>query len=328
MTSSLMAAGILDLIAAGGNPIDHIVDKKAFGTEWLWLSMLSLVVAGVLALLVMSRAARAIATGPESMGHERYVTKGRLSQLVETIAIYLRDEMLKPVMGERLAAAWLPFLLAQFFLILILNLFGLIPFFDAQEFLFGLMGRKLDPLPYDKTHVLFGGAATASISVTAGLAVCSFVAIMWQSVRELGVKGTLEHLCGGPDLVRGPLALWLVIPIIFAVELAGMFIKPAALAVRLFANMVAGHTLLVVLFGFGASAAKLGMGGVAGITAVAGAFAVAITFLELFVAFLQAFVFMFLTAVFISLMSHGDEHHEHDHAEGHGHGAEAHAHAH
>ncbi|MBU3728714.1 MAG: F0F1 ATP synthase subunit A [Phycisphaerales bacterium] len=326
MTSFLTATSVLDLIAAGGNPINHIVDKKAFGTTWLWLSMLSLAVAGALALLIMARAAKAIATGPESMGHERYVTKGRLSQLVETISLYLRDEMLKPVMGERLANAWLPFLLAQFFLILTLNLFGLVPFFDAQEFLYGIMGKKLDPLPLDETHVLFGGAATASISVTAGLAVCSFFAILWQSIRELGVKGTLEHLCGGPDLVRGPLVLWLVIPIIFAVELAGMFIKPAALAVRLFANMVAGHTLLVVLFGFGASAYKLGVGGVAGVTAIAGVFAVAITFLELFVAFLQSFVFMFLTAVFISLMSHGDEHHEHEHE--HGHGAEAHAHAH
>lgn len=326
MTSLLTTTSALDLIAAGGNPINHIVDKKAFGTTWLWLSMLSLAVAGVLALLVMARAAKAIATGPESMGHERFVTKGRLSQLVETISLYLRDEMLKPVMGERLANAWLPFLLAQFFLILTLNLFGLVPFFDAQEFLYGIMGKKLDPLPYDETHVLFGGAATASISVTAGLAVCSFFAILWQSIRELGVKGTLEHLCGGPDLVRGPLVLWLVIPIIFAVELAGMFIKPAALAVRLFANMVAGHTLLVVLFGFGASAYKLGVGGVAGVTAIAGVFAVAITFLELFVAFLQSFVFMFLTAVFISLMSHGDEHHEHEHD--HAHGAEAHAHAH
>jgi F-type H+-transporting ATPase subunit a len=326
MTSFLTATSVLDLIAAGGNPINHIVDKKAFGTEWLWLSMLSLVVAGCIALFVMTRAAKAIATGPESMGHERFVTKGRLSQIVETISLYLRDEMLKPVMGERLANAWLPFLLAQFFLILTLNLFGLVPFFDAQEFLFGIMGKKLDPLPFDETHVLFGGAATASISVTAGLAVCSFFAILWQSIRELGVKGTLEHLCGGPDLVRGPLVLWLVIPIIFAVELAGMFIKPAALAVRLFANMVAGHTLLVVLFGFGASAYKLGAGGVAGVTAIAGVFAVAITFLELFVAFLQSFVFMFLTAVFISLMSHGDEHHEHEHE--HGHGAEAHAHAH
>lgn len=326
MTSLLTATSVLDLIAAGGNPIDHIVDKKTFGTEWLWLSMLSLAVAGALALIVMTRAAKAIATGPESMGHERYVTKGRLSQVVETISLYLRDEMLKPVMGERLANAWLPFLLAQFFLILILNLFGLIPFFDAQEFVYGLLGKRIADTPHDETHVFFGGAATASISVTAGLAVCSFFAILWQSIRELGVKGTLEHLCGGPDLVRGPLVLWLVIPIIFAVELSGMFIKPAALAVRLFANMVAGHTLLVVLFGFGASAAKLGMGGVAGVTAIAGGFAVAITFLELFVAFLQSFVFMFLTAVFISLMSHGDEHHEH--ADDHGHGAEAHAHAH
>ena len=110
---------------------------------------------------------------------------------------------------------------------------------------------------------------------------------------------------------------------IFVVELLGVFIKPAALAIRLFANMVGGHTLMATLMLFGAMAAGLGAAAVSGISLVAGGFAVIITFLELFVAFLQAFVFMFLTAVFISQMAHHDEHHdeEHGHEDHHGSGS-------
>ena len=129
-------------------------------------------------------------------------------------------------------------------------------------------------------------------------------------------RGYLEHLCGGliplPHILLAPVVL-----IIFVVELAGQFIKPAALAIRLFANMVAGHTLMAVLLGFGAQAAKGGMGpvGITGISLISILAAIAITFLELFVAFLQAFIFMFLTAVFISLLSHHGEEHEHGHDE-------------
>ena len=92
-------------------------------------------------------------------------------------------------------------------------------------------------------------------------------------------------------------------------EIAGHFIKPTTLAIRLFANMVAGHTLMAVLTGFGLAAAQGGMGafGIGTISLVSGFAAILVTFLELFVSFLQAFIFMFLTAVFISLMSHHDE---------------------
>ena len=84
-----------------------------------------------------------------------------------------------------------------------------------------------------------------------------------------------------------------------------------ALAIRLFANMVAGHTLMAVLLGFGAAAATGGSGalGIGAISLVSGMAAVLVTFLELFVAFLQAFIFMFLTAVFISLLSHHEQEH-------------------
>jgi F-type H+-transporting ATPase subunit a len=87
--------------------------------------------------------------------------------------------------------------------------------------------------------------------------------------------------------------------------------------------MVGGHTLMATLMLFGSMAASLGIAAVSGISLLAGGFAVVITFLELFVAFLQAFVFMFLTAVFISQMAHHDEHHDEEHGhEGH-HGSES-----
>jgi F-type H+-transporting ATPase subunit a len=110
--------------------------------------------------------------------------------------------------------------------------------------------------------------------------------------------------------------LW---PLMIPIEIVGTIIKPVALALRLFANMTAGHILVAVLFMFAVQGiGMLVAGGVGGVV-MGGAIsimsivaAIAIYFLELFVAFLQAFVFMFLTAVFISQLSHHDEHEHHD----------------
>lgn len=318
------------LLLASLDPLHHVVDKPVYGTA-LNLSVVMLVLGGIGTVWLLWAAAQRIKTGPESEGNARYVTKGRLAQLVETMTVYLRDEMLTPVLGPEATRRYLPFLMTQFFFILVLNLFGLIPFVDMQTLVKNMLGIKP---PGGEDWVFFGGTATASISVTAALALCSFVAIQAHGFKELGVKGWLEHLCGGRDLVAGPKALWLIVPLIFIVEFMGLFIKPAALAIRLFANMVGGHTLLATILMFGAMALQGGLGllGVGTISVVAGVFAVAITFLELFVAVLQAFIFMFLTAVFISLMSHHDEEHEgHEghggHAEHHEHAAPAHAHA-
>ena len=98
------------------------------------------------------------------------------------------------------------------------------------------------------------------------------------------------------------------------VEILGMIIKPCALTIRLFANMLAGHTLMAIIMLFGFIGLNLMQNWLLaiGVTLVSGLFAVAIYCLELFVAFLQAFVFMFLTAVFISQLSH---HGDHDHEE-------------
>jgi F-type H+-transporting ATPase subunit a len=107
------------------------------------------------------------------------------------------------------------------------------------------------------------------------------------------------------------------------IEIMGTIIKPVALALRLFANMTAGHILVAVLFGFAGLGLSGGMSYAVGgsVTLLSCLATVAIYFLEIFVAFLQAFVFMFLTTVFISQLSH---HHDHEHDEAHGH---EHAHA-
>jgi F-type H+-transporting ATPase subunit a len=316
------------MLASGADPLEHVKDAPSafpalLGLE-VKLSVVSVVVGGVLAVIMLLWAARRIRTGPESEGHGRYVTKGRIAQIVEVLVDGLYRQMLEPVMGARLARAWLPFLLTLFFFVLVLNLMGMVPLRDIQEILHAF--ARHDPAAGESAakHALLwiGGTATACFSVNIALASWSFLAIQWQSIRELGVGGWLEHLCGGKELVQNK-GLWFVVPIIFAVEVLGLFIKPAALAIRLFANMVGGHTMMATLMGFGAMAAALGAAAVGGISLVAGGFAVIITFLELFVAFLQAFVFMFLTAVFISQMAHHGEHHDEEHGHEDHHGSES-----
>jgi F-type H+-transporting ATPase subunit a len=301
---------------AAENPLNHVVDLFLAGP--LTMQTITVVVVSVVFVLTMMYVAKAIATGPESEGNERYITKGRLAQMVEAMIVYLRDDMLSPVMGAETTRKFLPFLMTVFFFILFQNIFGLIPLIDIQH-LVGLHETWL------------GGTATGNLMVTGALAFVAFIAIEIHGFKELGIKGWLLHCTGG--LVPGPIYLLPVALLVFVVELAGHFIKPAALAIRLFANMVAGHTLMAVLLGFGAMAAKGGMSpiGWGSITLVSGIAAVAITFLELFVAFLQAFIFMFLTAVFISLLSHHEEHAEHEAAhelEEQAHGTPAHQPAH
>lgn len=292
----------MNFLLAAADPTEHVRDLVyRLGPVPLTLHTVTLVVVTAVFVAAMLYAAKRIATGPESQGNDRYITKGRFPQLIEVIIIYLRDQILVPIMGEKHTRQYLPYLMTTFFFILFVNVFGLVPFTD----LFHLMGMHVPP---------FGGTATASIAVTSALAFIAFIVIQIHSIREQGIVGFLQHLCGG--LVPGPLYLLPVVVVIFVVEVLGLFIKPMALAIRLFANMVAGHILMAVLIGFGAMMVREGAplpvwGTVSILTSIA---AVAITFLELFVAFLQAFIFMFLTAVFVSLMSHHDEHeHEHEH---------------
>jgi len=284
-------------LLASDNPMNHVVDQTL---DWvhddLTMHMVTLVVAGLIGLVVLLRAASAIKVGSEHQGMHRYMTKGRLSQLVEVISVYLIENTIRPLLGKD-TSRYLPFLLSMFFFILVCNLLGLVPTLDVQHLFTG-------PIVERERWMLFGGTATANLAVTLGLALTAFAAIQYQGFRSLGIKGWCQHLSGGAPLF--------LLPIMLPVELLGVFIKPFALAIRLFANMVAGHTLLAVIASFGTVALNSTQSWLAGgaITLVSILAAIPISFLELFVAFLQAFIFMFLTTVFIGQMTHHDEEHE------------------
>src|SRR5262245_35149453 len=220
------------------------------------------------------------------------------ANMLEAICDYLRKEVAEPVLHEH-TDRFIKYIWSVFFFVLTINILGLLPI-PVIANLFG-------------THL--GGTATGNIWVTATLALITMAMMVINGLR-LGGKAYLAHFCPGP--------LWLA-PVLVPVEIIGLIAKVFALAVRLFANMIAGHILLAVLLSFimlaGAKSTGLGLG--IGTVVVLGS--VAINLLELFVAFLQAFIFTFLTTLFVgmSVVLHHDEHDAgHDHE--HGHGAAAH----
>ncbi|MDB4780436.1 F0F1 ATP synthase subunit A, partial [bacterium] len=125
--------------------------------------MIMLVTGGILLLVGMLFASKRIRTGGDAEGNDRYVTKGRLAQIIEVMFLYLRDEMIQPILGEKQTRRWTPFLFTTFFFILTLNLLGMIPMQDLHHFLHHFVGKD-DYLP------AFGGTATANINTTAVLA--------------------------------------------------------------------------------------------------------------------------------------------------------------
>ncbi|TVQ61682.1 MAG: ATP synthase F0 subunit A [Phycisphaerales bacterium] len=290
------------------NPVEHVVNHSWWVTEggwWIWSAQQStLVLAGLITVLIGLWLAKHVQTGPESEGHSRYVTRNPFAHMIEFLADYLRREIVQPMLGER-TSRYIPFLWTLFFFILVNNMLGLVPILDLMYLLnAGFTGEATWKYEH---RAPIGGTATQNLFVTAVLAIFSFVVINAAGIKELGVKGYLQHLTAG-----APVYVW---PIMIPIEILGTFIKPVALALRLFANMTAGHTLLATLFMFVGMAMHAPFILGAGITVASVLGGIAIYFLEIFVGFLQAFVFMFLTAVFISLLSHHGEHHEdHDHA--------------
>lgn len=285
------------------DPIGHTLDKELIGSGLFAITMqtLTLFVAFFILLFVMSRVANKIAVGPESEGTDRYLTKGRLAQIFEVIIIGLRDAFIRPQLGED-TNKFLPFLLTLFFFIWFNNMIGLVPLLDIQH-LIGLIWG-------DPKFAIIGGTPTGRLATNAALALIVFLVWNAHGIVSNGVGGYLAHFTAG--------APWFLWPVIIPVEILGTFVKPAALTIRLFANMTAGHVLLAAILGF-APLAVYGLGPLAGglIGIVSIGAGVLIYFLEIFVGTLQAFVFMFLTAVFIAQMGH----HEHDdHAHEHGEG--------
>ncbi|MGJ8636306.1 MAG: F0F1 ATP synthase subunit A [Phycisphaerales bacterium] len=298
---------MMSSITLAADPVQHVINHAFVVNDdgvWLWsTAQTNMVITAVIMLVVGLFVAKSVSTGEEGEGHGRWVTNNRFAHMVEVICGYLRETTVRPLIGDR-TNSMMPFLWTLFFFILINNLLGLIPLLDLQNILAGAMGSDM----VAQHRAFIGGTATQSIWVTGALAIASAVVINAAGIKELGLGGYLKHLTAD-----APIFVW---PIIIPIEIMGTFIKPIALAIRLFANMTAGHILVAVLLGFAAVDGFTNSNPVIGIpVGIASSLGViAIYFLEIFVAFLQAFVFMFLTTVFISLLAH---HGDHDHDTAH-----------
>jgi len=220
----------------------------------LWIAALLCIVTTMLALRAHNRRTR-LGQAPSGFGNS-----------LEAVVLYLRNEVILPNVGPH-GNGYVPFLLTLFFFILFANLLGLIP---------------------------YGATATGNISVTATLAIITFIVIEVAGMKAQG-WGYIKTIVFWPHDMS--LAMKLPITVILTpIEIIGKFTKPFALAIRLFANMVSGHVVLLALISLIFTFATWIL------VPVPIAMAIGISFLELFVALLQAFVFTLLSSVFIGLI--------------------------
>jgi F-type H+-transporting ATPase subunit a len=257
-------------------------------TKHLVFMLLAALIVALTFILSARAVARAQAQGKPAKG---------FAGTMEALALYIRQEVVLPNVGHH-GEGFVPYLLTLFFFILVMNLLGLLP---------------------------WGATATGNIAVTAALALMAFITIEVAGMRALGMKGYLHTIFYLPPGLPGPLKPIMLV-IMTPVEIIGKLSKPFALAVRLFANMIAGHVLLAVLLSFILSAGStMGAASALGIAVPVVLGSVAISLLEVFVAFLQAFIFTSLTTLFIgmSVVVHHDDHagsaanHGHAHAAAH-----------
>lgn len=244
------------------------IDELA--TKGLWdfsitKNVASLIVSVVIILLVILTAAgaykkRGVTTAPKGV-----------QSFMEPIVLFVRDELAIPNIGKKKYAKFMPFLLTIFFLILVNNFLGLIPFFPG------------------------GANVSGNIAFTMTLAVCVFIV-----VNLSANKNYWQHIFWMPGMH------WSMKLFLAPIELIGVFTKPISLMIRLFANITAGHilvlSLICIIFIFKTVYAS----------AIAVPFAVFIGMIELLVAFLQAYIFTMLTAMYIGM---ANEEHHHDHKE-------------
>jgi F-type H+-transporting ATPase subunit a len=223
----------------------------------LWIAALLCIVTTLLALRAHNRKTR-LGQAPSGLGNS-----------LEAVVLYMRNEVILPNVGPH-GNGYVPFLLTLFFFILFANLLGLIP---------------------------YGATATGNISVTATLAIITFIVIEVAGMKAQG-WGYINTIVFWPQDMS--LAMKLPITVILTpIEIIGKFTKPFALAIRLFANMVSGHVVLLALISLIFTFATWFL------VPVPIALALGISLLELFVAFLQAFIFTLLSSVFIGLIREG-----------------------
>ncbi|TRZ51152.1 ATP synthase F0 subunit A [bacterium] len=233
----------LPILTIGGVKINFSVTKSLF----------MMVLSSLLLIVMLKRAAM--------VNTKNRVPKG-IGNFVETIVMFIRDDIVVPNMGKE-GLKLLPFFLTLFFFILFANLIGIIPFL-AQP--------------------------TKNLSVTTGLALITFSTTQIMGMKKNGVLGYVKGLV--PDGIPA-----FVLPIMIVVEFIGLFTKPFALLMRLFANITAGSIIILSLIGL-----IFIMNWAGAVIAVP--FALFINLLEIFIALLQAYVFTMLSVLFINMAMH------------------------
>jgi F-type H+-transporting ATPase subunit a len=200
--------------------------------------------------------------------HEGGVPSG-LGAAVEALVVFVRDEIAEKNIGHD-GRKFTPLLLSFFFFILVAALLGLMP---------------------------FSATSTGNISVTLGLAFVSFLAQQWGGISKFGV---VHHFAG---LVPPGLPKFLL-PIMIPIEILSIFTKPFALMIRLFANMLAGHVVITTLLLLIPLMASVSVGLGVFMIPISLGLSLFIMFLEILVAFIQAYIFTLLTAIFIGMYAH------------------------
>jgi F-type H+-transporting ATPase subunit a len=232
--------------------------------------VLEVVVAVLLAVIFIRLASRA------SREHR---PRGKGWNMFEGMLVFIRDQVARPSIAHdphhyHEADKFLPFLWTMFFFVLACNLFGLLPWM---------------------------GSATGSLATTGALAIITFLTVVGSGMAKMGPVGFWIGQVPHMDL---PAPIGVVLkPMVFFIEVMGLLIRHFVLAVRLLANMMAGHLVLAVIVAFIAAATK-GWIVWTSVTFFSVLGATALSLLELFVAFLQAYIFTFLSALFIGMATH------------------------
>lgn len=247
-------------------------DNHKFYDFSLTKNVASMLVAVVLLIIAAVISARRYKKNPKKLSG--------IQSFLEPIIIFIRDEVAKPSIGEKKYKKYLPFLLTIFFFILVNNLLGLIPFFPG------------------------GANVSGNIAVTLTLALFTFIITIFSAKKEYWL-----HIINTPGV---PWWLKFPVPLMPIVEIIGLVSKPIVLMIRLFANITAGHIIILGFFGlifiFGEMSKPLGYG----VSLFSIAFTLFMSCLELLVAFLQAYVFTLLSALYFG-QAIEEHHHEEQH---------------
>ena len=256
-------------IAPEGSPYEgKLVERDAAGNEVRPLDIsitkvtLALFINSLLLVIVVLSVARWYRKHPKETG-----APGGFVGLMEMLIMMVNDDVIKSCVGHNYRK-FAPYLLTAFFFIFINNLMGLIPVFPG------------------------GASVTGNIAITFVLALCTFLAI--------NIFGTKHYW---KDIFWPDVPWWLKVPVPMMpfIELFGIFTKPFALMIRLFANMLAGHVAMLILASLVFITASMGPALNGSLTVASVLFNIFMNALELLVAFIQAYVFTMLSAVFIGL---------------------------